>query len=180
MRSWIPVPGTTTGRLVEAALELFGAEGYAPVGVARIATHAGVTTGSLYHHFGSKADLYHLVRADVEQRVVDRLEGAAATQAGSATDLAAVLGVGFDYLVSSGFLRLLAEPAPDSAGATPRRDPVEELVHRLLGEGQAPMPALVAAAWRTALRHAGDGPSAARDARRALTRLLAGPWGPGR
>ncbi len=62
MRSWIPVPETTTGRLVYAALELFGAHGYAPVGVSTIASHAGVTTGSLYHHFGSKEGLYRLAR----------------------------------------------------------------------------------------------------------------------
>jgi AcrR family transcriptional regulator len=173
MRSWIPVPETTTGRLVSAALELFGAYGYAPVGVATIASHAGVTTGSLYHHFNSKEGLYHLVRTDVEQRVVDRLEGAAATTTVTGvSELAPVLLVGFDYLVRSGFLRLLGEPSPETPDGTPRPDPVEQLIDRLLGGQQNPMPALVAAAWRTALCHASRGPDAARDARTALTRLL--------
>lgn len=174
VRSWIPVPGTTTGRLVTAALELFGTQGYAPVAVASIAEHAGVTTGALYHHFGSKAALYQLVRGDVEQRVVDRLEGAAATRpVENVGDLAPVLMVGFDYLVGSGFLRLLGEPSPEpSTGATP--DPVEALVTRLLGGRSAPMPSLVAAAWRSALWHASGGPRAARDARTALERLFVG------
>jgi len=175
MRSWIPVPETTTGRLVYAALELFGAHGYAPVGVSTIASHAGVTTGSLYHHFDSKEGLYHLVRSDVEQRVVDRLEGAAATtEVGAVSELAPVLLVGFDYLVSSGFLRLLGEPSPESPDGTPRPDPVEELVDRLLEGQQTPMPALVAAAWRTALWHASAGPDAAHDARAAVAHLLTG------
>jgi AcrR family transcriptional regulator len=173
MRSWIPVPETTTGRLVSAALELFGAYGYGPVGVATIASHAGVTTGSLYHHFDSKAGLYHLVRTDVEQRVVDRLEGAAATRdVSGVSELAPVLLVGFDYLVRSGFLRLLGEPSPETPDGTPRPDPVEQFVDRLLGGQQDPLPALVAAAWRTALCHAGGGPHAAHDARAALERLL--------
>jgi AcrR family transcriptional regulator len=173
MRSWVPVPETTTGRLVSAALELFGAYGYGPVGVATIASHAGVTTGSLYHHFSSKERLYHLVRTDVEQRVVDRLEGAAATTSVSGlSELAPVLLVGFDYLVTSGFLRLLGEPSPESPDGTRRPDPVELLIDRLLGGRHQPMPALLAAAWRTALWHASDGPHAARDARAALDHLL--------
>lgn len=173
MRSWIPVPETTSGRLVVAALELFGAHGYAPVGVASIASHAGVTTGSLYHHFGSKAGIYHLVRTDVEQRVVDRLEGAAATTAvGGISALAPVLLVGFDYLLGSRFLRLLGEPSPESPDGTPRPDPVEELVARLLGGRQIAMSALVAAAWRTALWRASDSPAAAHDVRAALAHLL--------
>ncbi len=178
MRSWIPVPETTTGRLVLAALELFGAHGYAPVGVADLASHAGVSTGSLYHHFGSKEGLYHLVRTDVEQRVVDRLEGAAATTTVSTVqELAPVLLVGFDYLVGSGFLRLLGEPPPASPDGTPRPDPVGEFVDRLLGGRQAPMPALVVAVWRAALWHASDGPEAAVGARVALAQLLTGSGG---
>src|SRR3954449_9696580 len=132
MRSWIPVPETTTGRLVSAALELFGTYGYGTVGVAAIASHAGVTTGSLYHHFNSKEGLYHLVRTDVEQRVVDRIEGAAATtDVSGVSGLAPALLVGFDYLVSSGFLRLLGEPSPESPDGTLRPDPVEQVVDRL-------------------------------------------------
>jgi AcrR family transcriptional regulator len=175
VRSWIPVPETTSGRLVFAALDLFGANGYAPVGVADIAANAGVTTGSLYHHFGSKEGLYHLVRTDVERRVVDRLEGAAArSTVGSVSELAPVLLVGFDYLVSSGFLRLMGEPSPTSPDGTPRPDPVEEFVDRLLGGTQPPMSALVVSAWRTALWHASDGPDAALGARRAFAHLLTG------
>lgn len=175
MRSWIPVPGTTTGRLVVAALEMFGAHGFAPVGVAGIAERAGVTTGSLYHHFGSKAGLYQLVRADVEQRVIDRLEGAASGRSvRSVVDLEPILLVGFDYLVSSGFARLLAEASPEPSGGVRQPDQIEALLGRLLPSGSAPVEALIGAAWRAALWHASDGLAAARDARAALARLLTG------
>ena len=82
MREWIPVPGTSKARLVSTALERFGARGYEAVGVSELATTAGVTTGSLYHHFGSKLGLYEVVREEAERRVLDRMEGAAAARAG--------------------------------------------------------------------------------------------------
>jgi AcrR family transcriptional regulator len=175
MRSWIPVPGTTTGRLVVAALELFGAHGFDSVAVASIAERAGVTTGSLYHHFGSKAGLYQLVRADVEQRVIDRLEGAASGRSVQrVVDLEPILLVGFDYLASSGFMRLLGERSPEPPVGVRRHDPVEGLLGRLLPGDAAPVEALLGAAWRAALWHASDGSESARDARAALVRLLSG------
>jgi AcrR family transcriptional regulator len=173
VRSWIPVPGTTTGRLVEAALELFGEHGYEPVAVAAIAERAGVTTGSLYHHFGSKMGLYRLVRADVEQRVVDRMEGALSTRgARSVADLVPALVVGYDYLVESGYARLLSEPAPDSTDDTNGPDPIQRLIARAIPGDATPVDALVAAAWRAALWHARGGAAEANDARTALTDLL--------
>lgn len=174
MRSWLPVPGTTSGRLVEAALELFGALGFAAVGVGTVAERAGVTTGSLYHHFGSKEGLYRVVRTDVERRVADRLEGAyAARPAQTLAELFPVLAVGFDYLVGSGYARLLAEPSPAAPDAPEGTDAVEDLLARWLPNG-ATLAALVAAAWRAALWHASTGPDAVQDARSALERLLAG------
>jgi AcrR family transcriptional regulator len=173
MRSWIPVPGTTTGRLVVAALDLFGAQGFSEVSVASIAERAGVTTGSLYHHFGSKAGLYELVRADVEQRVVGRLEGAAARRpVQNVAELGPVLLVGFDYLVSSGFTRLLAESSPEQSDSPGRPDQVERFVAELVDGDGTPMAALIAAVWRAALRQASGGPDRAAGARAALERLL--------
>ena len=94
---------------MQEALAAFGARGYDAVGVTELAASAGVTIGSLYHHFGSKAGLYDLVRTDVERRVLDRMEGAAAVRdAHEPAGLAVVLLVGYDYLVGSGFARLLA------------------------------------------------------------------------
>lgn len=169
------MPGTTTGQLVVAALELFGAHGFTPVAVGSIAEHAGVTTGSLYHHFGSKAGLYQLVRADVEQRVLDRLEGAASAQpVRTVADLAPVLLVGFDYLVRSGFTRLLGEPSPDPSDGIRQPDQIERFIGRMIASDGAPVEGLIAAAWRAALWQASGGADSARAARAALARLLTG------
>ena len=174
MPAWIPVPGTTTGRLVESALAQFGAHGFGPVAVSSLAAQAGVTTGSLYHHFGSKAGLYRVVRTDVERRVLDRFEGAAAARpVRSVSALAPVIAAGFDYLVGDGLTRLLAEPSPAGAddGAV---DEIEQILGRLLGEDGAALGYLIAAAWRAALWRAAESPEAAAMARTGLVQLLGG------
>ncbi len=174
-RPWIPVPGTTTGRLVEAALELFGAHGLDAVAVSTIAQRAGVTTGSLYHHFGSKAGLYMLVRADVEQRVVDRLEGAASMRpVRTVADLAPVVLVAFDYLMNSGLARLLAEPPPDVPGGATGPDRIAQTISAMTGESTSAHAELVVAAWRTAVLRACVHPARALEHRVALNQLLSG------
>ena len=47
---------TTTARIRDAAIDLFGREGFG-VGVRAIATAAGVSPGLVIHHFGSKENL---------------------------------------------------------------------------------------------------------------------------
>lgn len=159
MRDWIPVPGTTKGRLVEAALAEFALRGYDDVGVTEVAAAAGVTVGSLYHHFGSKAGLYDLVRDDVERRLLDRMEGAW----DAAPDLRRAIGVGFDYLVRAGFARLLSEPHPDRGS-----DVVEVFLAERADRDGMPVGRLLAAAWRAALTASLDEPAAARGALLAI------------
>jgi AcrR family transcriptional regulator len=160
VREWVPVPGTTKGRLVQGALTEFGGRGYEAVSVTELAERAGVTIGSLYHHFGSKAGLYTAVREDVERRLLDRMEGAAAVSSG---DAGAVLLVGFDYLVRVGLARMLAEPHPGRQG-----DPVEQFLAASMNEGGPPVSSLLAAAWRAALELAVHDRDGARAALRAV------------
>jgi len=158
MPEWMPTTRSTRGRLVLAALDAFGARGYEGVGVAELARAAETTTGPLYHHFGSKLGLYDAVRTDVERRVTDRMEGALA----ASTEVAPALVVAFDYAQRAGFLRLLGEPHPARAA-----DPVAALLDEHV---EAPLGALLAAAWRAALVASAEGtePAAARRALRAL------------
>jgi AcrR family transcriptional regulator len=168
MREWIPVPGTSKARLVYTALEQFGTRGYEAVGVTELAATAGVTTGSLYHHFGSKLGLYEVVREEAERRVLDRMEGAAAARAGDEAPAVAraALLVGFDYVAGQRLARLLAEPHPQ-----PAPDPVESFLERLTDQGYTPVARLLAAAWRAALAALADAipPDRARAALAAIT-----------
>jgi len=65
------VEGTARERLLEAASELFYAEGVHSVGIDRVIEHAGVAKASLYSTFGSKDGL---VRAYLDARSARKRE----------------------------------------------------------------------------------------------------------
>jgi AcrR family transcriptional regulator len=168
VREWVPVSTSAKGRLALTALEDFGRRGFEPVSVAELAAASGVTTGSLYHHFGSKLGLYSFVHAETEQRLLDGMEGAAAAVEGSGSTVAVqrALLVGFDFAVDQGFMRLLGEPHPARAV-----DPVAELLARISDDGRTPIGSMLAAAWRAALLAVADG--APRESARAGLAALA-------
>jgi AcrR family transcriptional regulator len=175
MREWIPVSTSPKGRLVLSAVKEFGARSFDEVTVAELATAANVTTGALYHHFGSKLGLYAFVREDVERRLLDRMEGALAASGAESDRSAAVtaaLLVGLDFAVREGFLRILGDP--------PAGTEHDRLAEMLSGSAVPALPLLgpmLAAAWRAALAAIADGaePEHARAAIAALRlRLPAG------
>ncbi len=153
------------------ALEQFAAVGYEDVGVGDLSVAAGVTTGSLYHHFGSKLGLYGVVRTDVERRVLDRLEGAVAARVGDVPGDAAnaALLVAFDFLVAQRLTRLLASAHPDR-----RDDPIERYIAGVADRGGLPIGSILVAAWRAALQAVVDGVPADR-ARAALAAIHLAP-----
>jgi AcrR family transcriptional regulator len=166
VREWIPVSTSPKGRLALTAVSEFGARPFDEVTVGELAAAADVTTGALYHHFGSKLGLYAFVRTDVERRLLDRMEGAVA--AGEGDRPAAVRGallVGFDFAVREGFLHLLGEPPPGTDG-----DPLADMLRASTSSASPVLGRVLAAAWRAALAAVAEGarPTAARDALRSL------------
>jgi AcrR family transcriptional regulator len=148
---WIPTTASAKGRLALKALEYFAAHGYSDIGVTELAAAADVTTGALYHHFGSKLGLYDLARTEIERRVLDRMEGAVAARASDPPVAAAraALLVAFDFLAEHGSGRLLAEPHPSR-----QNDPIEDYVASVSDRRGIPIGAVLVAAWRAALRAA--------------------------
>src|ERR1700748_3319575 len=63
-------------RLLEAAGELFYAEGVQSVGIDRVIERAGVAKASLYSAFGSKEALVHAYLEDRHDRQLGRLRAA--------------------------------------------------------------------------------------------------------
>ncbi|MFC8732785.1 TetR/AcrR family transcriptional regulator [Luteimicrobium sp. NPDC057192] len=68
----------TTARLLEAATQLFGDEGYASVSTDDVAARAGVTKGALYHHFSDKAALFRGVFDRAQRDLASAVSAAAA------------------------------------------------------------------------------------------------------
>ena len=182
MQNWLPVPGSTKARIALVALAEFGARGYGGVGVAQLCAKAGVTTGALYHHFGGKPGLYAFVREEVEQRILDRMEGAAAAVADQGSSpsaaLRASLLVGFDAAVHQNVARLLSENSPHG-----EPDRIVPLLCRLTPGGDVILARILGAAWRAALRESArrgtraHRAAAAGQARAALNALMAGLTG---
>lgn len=70
---------TTVGRaaatrstLLSAARDVFSASGFAEASIAEVVGRAGASVGSLYHHFGGKADLYLAMFEDHAVRQEER------------------------------------------------------------------------------------------------------------
>lgn len=66
--------------LLDAASELFGEHGYGHVKVTDLVARAGASTGSFYHHFGSKRDVFTelwLTHCAAQDRARDQAESAA-------------------------------------------------------------------------------------------------------
>jgi AcrR family transcriptional regulator len=64
----------TRATLLSAAREVFAESGFAEANIADVVARAGASVGSLYHHFGGKADLYLALFEDYQSR---QEEGAA-------------------------------------------------------------------------------------------------------
>jgi len=156
----IPIPGSARARLLEAGIAQFQEHGYEQANVLVIAEVAGVTTGSLYHHFKSKLGLYLVIREEMEKRMTERMEGAAAAVGGTGRSaVQAALEVAFDAAVRFGVTRILAEPRPGDA-----LDPIAASIGHALPRSAQAAAGMLAAAWRGALLAVADGasPQAAR------------------
>jgi AcrR family transcriptional regulator len=170
MREWIPVSTSPKGRLVLAAAREFGSRPFDDVTVADLARAAEVTTGALYHHFEGKLGIYAFVRTDVERRVLDRMEGAAAAlpEGSASVRISAALAVGFDFAIRAGFAWMLAEPP---MGDEP--DTIARALAELCAPPSAELGGMLAAAWRAGVGAVARGGDAA-TVREALGRLSTG------
>lgn len=167
MPEWIPVSTSPKGRLALAAVKEFGARPFDEVTVTELAEAADVTTGALYHHFGSKLGIYAFVREDVERRLLDRMEGAlaAAPTSDPSSAVTSALLVGLDFAVREKFLRILGEP-PAGTG----HDRLAEMLSLSAVTTTPVLGPVLAAAWRAALAAVAEGadPQQARAALAAL------------
>jgi len=79
----------TRAHITETATSLFASRGYEDTSIEAVLDEAGVSRGSLYHHFASKEALFEAVLEDVEARVGAQTMEAAVAADGPAAALRA-------------------------------------------------------------------------------------------
>src|SRR3954447_23646701 len=85
----------TREAIVGAALAQVAEGGYASAGVQTVAARAGVATGSVYRHFGSKAELFAEVFRRAAHRELAVVEQTEAETAGSTLEKVAAAAEAF-------------------------------------------------------------------------------------
>ncbi len=91
----------TRQSILDASLWAFGSHGYAGTSMQIIAKRAGLTAGTLYHYFPSKAEIFRTVGDDFASELRRRSEAAVANEVTAPTRIAAILrGLG-DWILES-------------------------------------------------------------------------------
>lgn len=104
----------TADRIADAALRLFTVHGFAGASMEQVRRAAGVSNGSLYHHFPSRADLAARLLVDgmgrSQQAVLEALANVGEAQQGVRAVVAAQLGWVEEH---AEWARLLFSELPD-------------------------------------------------------------------
>lgn len=139
-------PALTRAKLIQAAAGLFRAQGYAPISLRDIAKAAGVSTGSMYHHFSSKDEAVQEILNLAHQHVLERAREAVDDLPSTATvrdklqaavraHVMALLG---DNSLPAANMRIFSQvPREVRAGTLRVRHEYEQFWIDLLVEGQA-------------------------------------------
>lgn len=90
----VGVSSGTRSKIINAALLCFAEKGYAKASNREIARRSGLTSGSLYHYFDSKAALYRAALHDVTAALVDEYRSACREAPDVASMMQLSLGVG--------------------------------------------------------------------------------------
>jgi AcrR family transcriptional regulator len=66
----------TQRRILDAATDVFAAKGFTAATMADVVAGSGASTGSIYHHFGGKKELFEAIFEQMAQAVDRRIEAA--------------------------------------------------------------------------------------------------------
>lgn len=119
---------TTRAALLDAARELFVAEGYGQVGVEAISRAARVTRGAFYHHFADKPGLFEALVISLQAEALAKVSAVSAKTADPAARLSAASAAFLDICVEPPYRRLVIEDAPAVLGAARCREIEDESV----------------------------------------------------
>ncbi|NDI35315.1 TetR/AcrR family transcriptional regulator [Chengkuizengella sediminis] len=168
MKEWIPIPGSIKEQLITIAIEEFKRKEYKEVNISQLAKEANVTTGAIYHHFGSKIKLYLLIRNEMEQRIIDRMEGAATLFEDNPNQaLVAAVKVGIDACVKLDCCKLLSELPSDKV-----IDRIGEFLIELNKKTIPGLEYILLPSWRSLLNAIHERNIDQENAKQLITRIL--------
>lgn len=136
-------PEGTQRALLAAATAEFAEKGLAGARVDEIARRAGVNKQLVYHHFGSKEDLYRAALEQVYAGIRAQEQALQLSELPPAVAMERLVGFSFDYLVEHPeFIALLndenrgrARHLPDTAQLQDMHAPLITLLHETLERG---------------------------------------------
>jgi AcrR family transcriptional regulator len=130
----------TRAALLDAAARVFASKGYDGASIADITNEAGLSSGAIYAHYDSKAELFFAVVKEHGRREFVALFGAEA-QAGDFADFLRLVGSSYDRRRPSDAALMI-----EAIVASKRHPEVEELLSTWLGDAEARLAAGIRAA----------------------------------
>ena len=109
----------TRQELLDAALLVFSQQGYQAARLQDIAKTAGVTRGAIYHHFGSKAELFNTLMDEASAQESGAVQAAIAEGGNLAQIMARILSYSLTLLEEDRRLRQVFELSLFKAGTDP-------------------------------------------------------------
>ncbi|WP_185792402.1 TetR/AcrR family transcriptional regulator [Actinoallomurus bryophytorum] len=125
----------TSSKLVSAARDLFGRDGYAATSIETVAAAAGVTKGAAYHHFGNKAALFRRVFIHEQRQISAALERAAGEEPDSWSALVRGCRTFLGHCLDPAFRRIVLLDGPSVLGWEAVREIEYAHTLRVLTEG---------------------------------------------
>lgn len=142
----------TRQAVLEAARDRFAELGFEATSMLAIARHAGLTTGAVTHHYGSKAELFQAVLAAVEDEHLRHVRTALAAVPAGPEKLVACCRAHIEYMARADYRQIALMDAPAVVGVRARSaitdalgtTPLELVLRELLAgqPAQRPMAAL--------------------------------------
>jgi TetR/AcrR family acrAB operon transcriptional repressor len=105
--------------LLDAALQVFSQQGYQAARLQDIAKAAGVTRGAIYHHFGSKAELFNTLMDEASVQESGAVQAAIAEGGSLVEIMARILSYSLALLEKDRRLRQVFELSRVKAGDDP-------------------------------------------------------------
>jgi len=105
--------------LLDAALQVFSRQGYQAARLQDIAKAAGVTRGAIYHHFGSKAELFNSLMDEASAQESGAVEAAIAEGGSLVEVMTRIMTYSLALLQESNRLRQVFEISMFKAGTDP-------------------------------------------------------------